>query len=331
MIDQEKYDGFLKESQLLLEAAPVAIVGVDQAGRIVFANVRLEEMFGYTREALIGEKIESLMPGRFHDIHLAHRADYMAEPRVRAMGSGMNLVARHQDGSEFPIEVGLSYLEIQGKMIIMGSITDITIRKQLADILEHQVKKRTREIEQRRRISDGMRDTLAILNSDCVLTETFNFITSQAVDLFDDANACAIYRLDEDNMQFAIETNCGLPEAYISSATILTQDSENSRFLLASTPIGVTNIEQSLLEAPPSVKSRRQTLLAYGFQAYQAVPITVKAEVYGGLVFFYPRPRAFSQEDFALAAAFSDQVALAITLSLRISRQTPVAVSIIRE
>src|SRR5687767_12634892 len=91
----------------LLEATPTAVVTVDQAGRIRFVNAKLEEMFGYSREELLGQEIEILMPERFHSSHVRFRHSYTDNPHVRPMGSGLDLVGRRKNSSEFPIEVGL--------------------------------------------------------------------------------------------------------------------------------------------------------------------------------------------------------------------------------
>ena len=124
---------------LLLEAAPVAIVTTNQAGQILFSNAKLEELFGYNRQELMGHPIEVLLPERLNDIHIKHRQNYTAAPRVRAMGSGLNLVARRKNGTEFPIEVGLGYIQTEAEMIVIASIIDITIRQDLTEILERRV------------------------------------------------------------------------------------------------------------------------------------------------------------------------------------------------
>src|ERR1039458_627121 len=97
----------------LLESASQAIVGVDRAGRIVLANRRAEEIFGYSRAELLGERIEMLLPDSRRVHHVRERDDYFAHPRIRPMGSGIDLAARRQDGTEFPVEVSLSYVEAE--------------------------------------------------------------------------------------------------------------------------------------------------------------------------------------------------------------------------
>ncbi len=121
----------------LLESAAQAILSVDRFGRIVLANARTEEMFGYSRRELLGEKIEALLPDNARDVHLAHRDGYFASPRVRPMGIGMELAGKRKDGTEFPVEVSLSYIETAEGPFAIAFVSDITQRKRLEDQLLH--------------------------------------------------------------------------------------------------------------------------------------------------------------------------------------------------
>ncbi len=118
-----------KNLALLLESAPVAIVTVDHTGTILYTNTRLNEMFGYERGELLGHSIEQLIPERFRFIHQQHRQSYARQPHARPMGTGMDLAGRRKDGREFPIEAGLSQIQLGETGLIMGSITDISATK----------------------------------------------------------------------------------------------------------------------------------------------------------------------------------------------------------
>ena len=126
-----------QEAQLrsFLEAASQGILAIDQRGRIVLVNGRTEEMFGYSRQELVGQELEILLPGRYRTGHVAHRAIFFDEPRVRPMGAGMDLSGRRKDGSEFPVDIGLSFVETAQGKVAMGLISDITERKLAADRL----------------------------------------------------------------------------------------------------------------------------------------------------------------------------------------------------
>ncbi|HVE87933.1 MAG TPA: PAS domain S-box protein [Myxococcales bacterium] len=113
-----------------LEAAPDAIVVVDQAGRIVIANKLSERLFGYAREELVGQRVEILVPQRLREDHVQHRTQYFHEPRTRPMGEGMALAGRRKDGTEFPVEISLSPLSTDQGPLVISIIRDTTQSRQ---------------------------------------------------------------------------------------------------------------------------------------------------------------------------------------------------------
>jgi PAS domain S-box-containing protein len=118
-------------ARALIESAAEGILVVDERGRIVQANGQIETMFGYAAGELLGQPMEILLPNRLRERHVDHRAAYLAEPRVRTMGRGLDLAARRRDGSEFPVEISLSYVRTPGGLRAMAFVTDITERVML--------------------------------------------------------------------------------------------------------------------------------------------------------------------------------------------------------
>jgi len=121
----------------LLESAAQAIVATDRAGRIVLANRRTEELFGYSSQELLGSSVDLLIPEARRGSHAQHRHEYLRQPKVRPMGSGAEMVARRKDGSEFPVEVALSHMETSAGVFAIAFVSDISQRKLLEQQLLH--------------------------------------------------------------------------------------------------------------------------------------------------------------------------------------------------
>ena len=113
----------------MLEAAPDAIVGVDDKGEIVLVNSQTEALFGYPRADLLGNTVEVLVPQRFRGKHPSYRNSYFAEPRTRPMGAGLELYGRRRDGTEFPAEISLSSIETEQGRLATAAIRDVTVSR----------------------------------------------------------------------------------------------------------------------------------------------------------------------------------------------------------
>jgi PAS domain S-box-containing protein len=112
----------------LLEAAPDAIVMVNGDGRIVLINNETQRLFGYVREELLGQLVEVLVPERFRQAHVAKRAEYSVNPKRRPLDAGLQLYACRKDGTEFPAEISLVPVPIEGGMFTTAAIRNITER-----------------------------------------------------------------------------------------------------------------------------------------------------------------------------------------------------------
>lgn len=113
----------------LLEAAPDAMVIVNQQGVMVLVNSQTEKLFAYRREELLGQPIELLVPERFRGHHPQYRDGYFAAPRRRPIGVGQELFGRRKDGQEIPVEIGLSPMETEQGLLVISTIRDISERK----------------------------------------------------------------------------------------------------------------------------------------------------------------------------------------------------------
>jgi PAS domain S-box-containing protein len=148
----------------LLESAPDGIVVVDRNGTIVIVNSQTERMFGYSREELLGKKIELLVAAGARERHARDRAAYAADPRTRPMGAGRALTGRTKDGSEFPVEISLSPLLSDEEPLVMSIVRDITDRRRAEELIQASLREKEallREIHHR--VKNNLQITSSLL------------------------------------------------------------------------------------------------------------------------------------------------------------------------
>jgi PAS domain S-box-containing protein len=179
---RKKMEATLREGEAtirtLLETAAQAILAVDARGAVVLANRMAEEMFGYGREELLEMPLETLLPERFRERHVAHRNGFADNSRTRPMGIGMDLQGLRKDGTEFPIEVSLSTVATGRGPLAVAFVSDITLRKQAETSLRNSEKELralagsllTAQEDERGRVARDLHDDvtqrLAILSID---------------------------------------------------------------------------------------------------------------------------------------------------------------------
>ncbi len=170
-------------SHSIVEAIPDAVAAVNQQGVIIQVNSQAESMFSYTRDELIGQSIEILVPERQRGDHHRHRDEFHAKPKVRRMGSGLDLYGRRRDGSEFPVEISLSPVSMGETsagdgMIVLSVIRDISDRKRIEDELrrtsEELDRRKSRELRDAQNrmalIVDSSQDAIIGKNLDGIIT-----------------------------------------------------------------------------------------------------------------------------------------------------------------
>lgn len=151
----------LEVLEKLFESSGEGIMLFNEQGKVVMSNPRAQEMFGYSAEDLIGATVETFVPGASKSKHASYRNEYIKNPTPRRMGVGRDLAGMRKDGSSFPLEISLSYMQHNDTKLVVAFITDISVRKQNEKKLEEQrkkleeytselelkVKKRTSELE----------------------------------------------------------------------------------------------------------------------------------------------------------------------------------------
>lgn len=141
--------------RLLFDSASEGLLVANKSGKILVANHRLEEMFGYNADELIGQPVEVLIPANLRHKHEGERAEYNKAPRKRSMGGDLDLCAIRKDNSEFPVEISLNHLKHDDETLIVALVTDITERKvakeklnSLNQSLESMVEERTEKLRE---------------------------------------------------------------------------------------------------------------------------------------------------------------------------------------
>ena len=127
----------------VVESAPSGMVMIDRTGKIILVNREIERLFGHTRDELLGQPIELLVPARLRERHPGHRADFFANPQTRAMGAGRDLYGVRKDGTEVPVEIGLNPIETDEGTFVLASVVDITERKRA----ENELRRSNEELE----------------------------------------------------------------------------------------------------------------------------------------------------------------------------------------
>ena len=140
-------------SPSILEAIPDAVAAVNQQGVIIQVNSQTEALFGYTRDELIGQRVEMLVPDRQRPQHHLHREHFHQQPKIRRMGSGLDLCGRRRDGSEFPVEISLSPVLTGDGTIVLSVIRDISDRIRI----EEELRRAHEELDRRK--SRELRDS----------------------------------------------------------------------------------------------------------------------------------------------------------------------------
>lgn len=136
------------------DISPDALVVVNQAGTIVMANRQAEELLGYSHQEFVGQPLEILLPQHLREAHIAHRKHYFSAPLTRPMGAGLPLSGRRNDGTEFPVDISLRPLLLDGVPHAIGAIRDVTEQK----MLEEQLQRKNTELEEQyRRVQEANR------------------------------------------------------------------------------------------------------------------------------------------------------------------------------
>jgi len=296
----------------LLEAAPDAIVVAHPDGRIVLVNAQAEALFGYARAELVGEPVEVLVPERARAAHGPHRARFAAAPATRPMGAGLSLTARRKDGSEAPVEISLSPIEVGGEALVAAAVRDVTWRKAAES--------------ERTRLLQRERAARAAAERAAARTERLQALTAALSDARTPAHVATL-TLDHGRAAAgALEGFVALVSDDGGELEMLPRAGHETEPLAPWQHFPLA----AAIPAAEAVRTRRPVLLDSraalaarfpdfaatrahsGHHARAAVPLVVGDRAIGVLALSFDRPRSFGADDRELLLAMAGQCAQAL-------------------
>lgn len=278
----------------LLESAPDPTVVVERDGAIALVNAEAVRTFGYSREELVGQPVEILIPQRLREKHSAHRATYFSNPRSRSMGANLDLYARHKNGSKIPVEISLSPFETEQGTLVSAAIRDITERKRAQEQIRLQLKR----ISALREISFAVTSTLdrhVVLN---VLMEHIQRLLPYS--------ALLVWLTDHETGEMKRAACRDLDEKdwmgrNLSGTPNLVRVAMEER-----KPVAVANIQTDPRILDQDFYKRN------GLISYLGVPLVTKGETLGVLVFLTREAHTFDDDEVEFLSSVASQAAVAI-------------------
>jgi PAS domain S-box-containing protein len=162
----------------LLESLGEGVVIIDSRGTIVLVNTTATRLFGHAKEDLVGKPLDVLIPERYRKAHAKHIAHFFKKPRIRPMGIGLELFGFRQDGSEFPVEISLSFLDTTSGCFGMAFISDITTRKEA----EQTLLKRNQELDAfAHTVAHDLKSSLTVLTGHCQIIDRSSQVLPQEI------------------------------------------------------------------------------------------------------------------------------------------------------
>ena len=283
--------------RLAVEAAPNAMIMVDEQGRIVLANAQAEQLFGYTRDELRAQPVERLVPARFRAQHSQERQAFVREPRTRAMGTGRDLHALRHDGREVPVEIGLNPIRTDEGVFVLAAIVDITERKRAEE-------QRSRLLRRLAFLGDITRSVTSSLDLDTVLQR----IVDGARELCGSDLAALLAREGETDVMRPRYRSGGLPSPTYEALRVERGWGVGGEVLRTRRPFRTADYPHDARVTPDVRRLTEET----GLVALMVVPILIGEHVEGLLYAGNRSPRPFTDEDEEICVRLAGYAAIAI-------------------
>ncbi|UXI66464.1 PAS domain S-box protein [Tahibacter amnicola] len=265
--------------EALFETAPDAMIVVDRNGRIVLANPQAERLFGYAPGELDAQPIEILLPESARQAHRGHRERYASSPRVRPMGAGQELIGLRRDGSQFPTEIALSPLLVDGESLFAASVRDVSETQRARQALIRAGYDAC--VAQIGQLALEARDNAALLDS---VPER----VCQALKV----SAVAILLVNRDQGEFVVQAEHGWTDTLPSNL--------------------------SAAEFQPSTATPASTTALFAHAGYAnavSVPLFDRGQTMGTLVALNQEPRVFDRDAMHLLQSIANLIAAAVQRS----------------
>jgi PAS domain S-box-containing protein len=293
--------------RLAVESAPTAIVMVNEDGNIILVNSQTEKLFGYSRQELIGQPVEILVPERFRNKHLQYRKAFFAEPHTRALGVGRDLYGLRKDGSEFPVEIGLNPIETKEGILVLSTIVDITKRRLLYEksqkqaeelrVLYEDLSERNKDLEILNTITQAVHQSLG-------LEDVYKIALDMTMAL-ENIDMAMIYLVDGDRKEAILHAHRNIPEDYIRRAGRIPYPKGITWKVIETGEI--MNVEDA--QKNPDIGPAGRDL---GHHGILGIPIILEGKVMGVIWFFSYKERQFNKQEVDLLSSLGNQIAIAI-------------------
>jgi len=304
-----------RQFQQVIRAIPEGLLVVDEQGHIELANENIEALFGYERQALVGQAIETLLPERFRQHHAQHRSDYAQDAHLRLMGTGLELFGLRQDGSEFPVDIALSPLQLNEGFKVIALIRDVSEqraqqqaeREQAVQLRRHNeaLRQAKAQIERQLQQQESLRLIDAAIVGSFEVASTLNVVLEQTMRQAH-VDAASILLLDPHTQTL----NC------TASKGIRSEEVQQVRLRLSESFAGKAVLERRPLHVPDFSKVRgfvsAPLLEAEGFVSYYGVPMVAKGQVKGVFEVFGRAPLPVSTAWQQFMELLAGQTAIAL-------------------